>query len=83
MAVNAALKFEEFPLSIPKFPKLEKKFNTLLTQFENASSAKEQKKLMLKLGKFFDEVSTDFTIISVRHTIDPLQSAQSRQMLPW
>lgn len=70
MAQSNALKFEDFPLSIPKFPKIEKKFNLLLTQFEQAASAKEQKKLMLKLGKFFDEVSTDFTIISVRHTID-------------
>lgn len=70
MAEKTLLKFEEFPLSIPKFPKIEKKFNTLLAGFEQATNALEQKKWMLKLGKFFDEVSTDFTIISVRHTID-------------
>jgi M3 family oligoendopeptidase len=70
MANEALLKFEEFPLSIPKFPKIEKKFNSLITGFEQATSAIEQKKWMLKIGKFFDEVSTDFTIISVRHTID-------------
>lgn len=70
MANKTTLKFEEFPLLIPKFPTIEKKFNALMERFEKAESAQEQKKWMLKIGKFFDEVSTDFTIISVRHTID-------------
>jgi M3 family oligoendopeptidase len=64
------LKYQDFPLNIPNFPKLEKKFNGLLEQFEKAGSALEQKKLMTKIGKFFDEVSTDFTIITTRHSID-------------
>jgi M3 family oligoendopeptidase len=64
------LKYQDFPLNIPNFPKLEKKFNVLLEQFEKAGSAVEQKKLMTKIGKFFDEVSTDFTIITTRHSID-------------
>ena len=62
--------FEAFPLEIPKFKKIEKKFNVLLTQFEQAPSAKDQKRIMLKIGKFFDEVSTQFTIITTRHSID-------------
>jgi M3 family oligoendopeptidase len=64
------LRYEQFPLRIPSFPKIEKKFNLLLAQFEGASNALEQKKIMNKIGKFFDEVSTDITVITTRHSID-------------
>lgn len=68
--MNKPLRYEEFPLNIPDFAKIEKKFNVLLANFENATSAAEQKKIMTKIGNFFDDVSTDFTIISTRHSID-------------
>jgi M3 family oligoendopeptidase len=68
--MTKVLKFSEYPLHLPKFPKIEKKFNVLLAEFETAANAQIQRRIMNKIGKFMDEVQTDFTIISVRHSID-------------
>ena len=62
--MKKALKFSEYPLHLPKFPKIEKKFNTLIAEFETAPNANVQRRIMNKIGKFFDEVQTDFTIIT-------------------
>ena len=68
--MKKVLKFTEYPLRLPKFPKIEKKFNTLIAEFEGAPDANVQRRIMNKIGKFFDEVQTDFTIITTRHSID-------------
>ena len=68
--MEKVLKFSEYPLALPKFQKIEKKFNVMLSEFESAPNALVQRRLMNKLGKFMDEVQTDFTIITTRHSID-------------
>lgn len=64
------LKFEEYPLNVPVFEELESKFKNLMQKFKNCNTAKEQYDVMLKMGEFFDDVQTDFTIISVKHSLD-------------
>jgi hypothetical protein len=78
--MTKVLKFSEYPLELPKFPKLEKKFNVLIAEFEKAANAQIQRRIMNKIGKFFDEIQTDFTIITTRHSIDTRDETKKTQM---
>ncbi|MDD4154763.1 MAG: M3 family oligoendopeptidase, partial [Bacilli bacterium] len=64
------MKLEEFPLIVPNIKKIETKFKELLASFHSATSAQEQKKVIDKVIKLVDEVSNQFTLISVRYTQD-------------
>lgn len=67
---NETLKFEEFPFVLPSVKKTKRKFEKLMAEFTGAKSALQQKKVIKKIGKLGDEVSTQIAIISIRHSID-------------
>ena len=64
------MKFEEIPLVIPKLEDLKKQYNELIGKLEGSSTAKEQIKQYRKVMKFNDYVSTIFTVISIRYSLD-------------
>jgi len=64
------MKLEQFPLIIPNIAKIKASFELLLKDFSAAKSAQEQKKVIDKLIKLADEVTNQFTVISVRYTQD-------------
>lgn len=64
------MKLEEFPLIIPNIKQIEAKFKKLLSAFHASISAQEQKRVIDKIIKLVDEVSNQFTLISVRYTQD-------------
>jgi M3 family oligoendopeptidase len=64
------MKFSEYPFIVPDIKKVESKFNLLLAEFKAAQSSLEQKKVIFKIFKIADEISTQFQVISVKYTID-------------
>jgi len=82
------MKLEQFPLVIPNIEAIKQEFETLLKSFEAAPAAADQKKVIDAIVKLADEVTNQFTVISVRYTqdtrVEAYQKAQdaSDEMAP-
>lgn len=76
------MKFEEYPLRIPSFKRVEKKIEKFILDFKNSKSAKEAQSVIKRFNRFEDDLSTDITIISIRYSLnieDPVyQKAQDK-----
>lgn len=74
--------FEEIPLRIPNLTIVEKKAKKFLEEFQKATSAKEQAKVIRKFDRYYFNIQTDLTVISIRYTLntqDPeYQEAQAK-----
>lgn len=64
------MKFSEYPFNIPDVEKIQKDLVKLISQFSEAKDAKAATRVMRRFSKYFDEVRTDATIISVRFSQD-------------
>ncbi len=64
------MKFSDFQYERPLIEKLTEKFDALLAQFESASSAGEQAKLMDDIAEVRSEFDSMYNICSIRHTVD-------------
>ena len=63
-------KFSEMKFKKPNLKKIEKDFNTIIEEFENASCFEEQDKALKKMNKYSDHLSTNFNIAYVKYTCD-------------
>lgn len=66
------MKFSELKIKVPSLKKIEGKYNALIEELKAAATADEAYKVIKKAFKFEDDVNSDITIISIRHTIDTL-----------
>lgn len=74
--------FEELPLRIPNLLVVEKKAKNFLEEFQKAKNAKEQARVIRKFDKYYFNIQTDLTIISIRYTLntqdETYQEAQAK-----
>ena len=63
-------KFSEMKFKKPNLKKIEKDFNAIIEEFENASCFEEQDKALKKMNKYSDHLSTNFNIAYVKYTCD-------------
>lgn len=72
------MKFEDMPLRVPSVKVVGKKLSDLTTKLENAAEAKEAISVTKKFLKYNDDLESDMTIISIRHTIDTRDETYSK-----
>ena len=63
-------KFSEMKFVKPSMKKIEKDLKGLLDAFENASSFEEQDKVLTKINKYNDHLSTNMVIAMIRYSLD-------------
>ncbi len=68
------LKFEEYPLHIPNEKKIAKKSKELIDELAACKDAKSAIKVINKWNKYSEQISTDFTVISVRYSLNTQDS---------
>lgn len=64
------MKFSQLPIVVTKLEDIQNKFNTLIDSFENAKTAKEAISIYQEISRQSDDISTDFTVISIRFSQD-------------
>lgn len=64
------MKFTEYPYKRPDMKEIEQRFKELLKQFNEASSFEEQDEVMSAINELRQNVSTQSTLASIRHSID-------------
>lgn len=64
------MKFNEFEYERPNFDRIEKNFDMLLSNFENAESAQEQNDIIDEITNIRNNIYTMETLVSIRHSID-------------
>jgi M3 family oligoendopeptidase len=64
------LKFTEIPYEQPNLEKLTAEFETLLNDFQIATSFEEQKNILEKINDIRSEFDTQASLVYIRHTID-------------
>ena len=64
------MKFSEMEYKRPDLPQVEKDYNQLLTSFERAATADEQKEILARVNDLKNEFQTYSSIASVRNSID-------------
>ncbi|HLP53170.1 MAG TPA: M3 family oligoendopeptidase [Chitinophagales bacterium] len=64
------MKFSEMSYKRPDLAKVESDFNTLLSRFDSAQNAEEQKEVLASINELKNEFSTYASIASVRNSID-------------
>ena len=64
------MKFSEMSYTRPDLAKVENDFNTLLSRFDSAQNAEEQKEVLASINERKNEFSTYASIASVRNSID-------------
>jgi M3 family oligoendopeptidase len=64
------MRFEEFAYTRPNMDEVESKYNAALVRFEGAASAQEQKEAIKEINEIRNELSTDFNLVYIRHSID-------------
>ncbi|MDF2674174.1 MAG: oligoendopeptidase [Clostridiales bacterium] len=64
------MKFNEFMYERPNIHETEKKFNSLIKKFNDATSFENQDKIMVEINQLRSEIESMRTIVSIRHTID-------------
>ena len=63
-------KFSEMQFVKPNLKQIEKKFNKIIEEFENAESFVDQDKALRKMFKYSDTLNTNFSIAYVKYTCD-------------
>ena len=63
-------KFSQMEFKKPNLKKIEKDIDLLIAQFESAESFEEQDKVLRKVFKYSDKLSTNFNIAYVKYTCD-------------
>lgn len=63
-------KFEEMKYRRPSLEKIKKDLLQIIENFKNADSFKAQNEVLKKYFKYTDDLSTDFTLISIHYSID-------------
>ena len=63
-------KFSELKFKKPNVKKIEADVNELIMAFKNASTFEEQDRVLTKYFKYTDKIETNFTIASIRYTLD-------------
>lgn len=64
------MRFEEFAYTRPNMDEVESRYNAALVRFEGASSAQEQEEVIKEINEIRNELSTDFNLVYIRHSID-------------
>jgi len=64
------MRFEEFAYTRPNMDMVEGRYNAALARFEGASSAQEQEEVIKEINEIRNELSTDFNLVYIRHSID-------------
>lgn len=64
------MKFRELPYNRPQIELVKEEFQVLFEAFEKADSFEEQWDLMLKIQAGRDRISTLYTLVSIRHSVD-------------
>lgn len=64
------MKFSEYPYQRPDMKEIEQRFKELLQQFNEASTFKEQDQAMTAINKLRQNVDTQATLASIRHSMD-------------
>ncbi len=64
------MKFSDYKYERPDIDSTKLNFSELLKKFETASSVEEQSKVIDEMSKLQNHLSTMFTLVSVRHSID-------------
>ncbi|MFC7678434.1 M3 family oligoendopeptidase [Paenibacillus sp. GCM10028914] len=64
------MKFTEYPYKRPDMKEIEQRFKELLQQFEAASTFEEQDEVMSAINQLRQNVDTQSTLASIRHSID-------------
>lgn len=72
------MKFTKLPLKVPNLEKVKIQFENLIEEFNNAASSKEAYNVIKKYFKLSDQLATEFTIISIRFSIDTLDKKNIR-----
>ena len=72
------MKFTKLPLKVPNLEKVKIQFENLIEEFNNAASSKEAYDVIKKYFKLSDQLATEFTIISIRFSIDTLDKKNIR-----
>ena len=82
------LVFEDIPLKVPSFKGIEKTLTQLIKELKEAKDAKEGFKVIRKMDKYSDKLSTQITVISIRYSLNTtdkkIAKAQDKmdEMLP-
>ena len=64
------MKFSDMEYKRPDLPQVEKDFNELLSRFDSAGTAEEQKEILARVNELKNEFQTYASIASVRNSID-------------
>ncbi|MGD6833615.1 M3 family oligoendopeptidase [Sutcliffiella halmapala] len=64
------MRFEEFAYTRPNMDEVESRYNAALVRFDGASSAQEQEDAIKEINEIRNELSTDFNLVYIRHSID-------------
>ena len=64
------MNFNELPINVPNIKKLAKFFQNALVELKAANDAETVSKIMKKINKFGNDISTDITVIQIRYSID-------------
>lgn len=64
------MKFTEYPYKRPDMKEIEQRFKELLQQFDAASTFEEQDEVMSAINQLRQNVDTQSTLASIRHSID-------------
>lgn len=67
---NDTMKFSEFEYQRPDIISFSKRFQLLLTEFEEAESAEKQSRLIHRINEMRSELESMYNICHIRHTID-------------
>lgn len=64
------MRFEEFAYTRPNMDEVESRYNAALVRFEGATSAQGQEEAIKEINEIRNELSTDFNLVYIRHSID-------------
>lgn len=64
------MRFEEFKYTRPNMDEIESKYNAALGRLEASSSVLEQEEAINMINSIRNELSTDFNLVYIRHSID-------------
>ncbi|MBM7622259.1 M3 family oligoendopeptidase [Bacillus tianshenii] len=64
------MRFEEFTYTRPNMDEVEGRYNAALERFEGATSVQEQEEAIKEINDIRNELSTDFNLVYIRHSID-------------
>jgi len=74
------MKFEEIKMHVPNEKQIKNKVEKLVDDFRNASKKEDELKVIRRYFKLTDKVETDFTVISIRNSINALDPVYEKAM---